>query len=95
MQKYKILTILIFFFLIIPLGLLTNYEAWGEWDLSFFKEHLGYIPKGIESYHHIFNSLLPDYTFLPNNPIFSYYISAIIGVLTIFSIFYLIRQINK
>ena len=94
MQKYKIYILLIVVFLVIPLGLLTDYSAWGEWELNYFKEYIGYIPTGIEKYSNIFKSLLPDYVFL-DNQILSYYLSAITGVALIFGIYFVIYQLIK
>ncbi|RMA97848.1 PDGLE domain-containing protein [Hydrogenothermus marinus] len=85
------LLILIF---LVPLGLLTDYPAWGEWSESYFKKILGFVPKGIQE-HISYTAPIPDYDLNGLNPILGYYISAIIGVGIIFLIFYMIGYIKK
>jgi len=31
----------------VPLGILNNSPAWGEWEADFFQKTLGFVPKGI------------------------------------------------
>jgi len=93
--KFKLYFLLFIIFLIIPIGLISSYSAWGEWELNYFKEKIGYIPQGILKYNDILKPIFSDYTFIKSMPIFSYYISAIIGVLTIFTAFYLIKLLKK
>jgi hypothetical protein len=79
--------------LLVPLGLLTDNPAWGEWDLDYYKKVLGFIPKGMEI--SIINPLIPDYELSNIGSIFSYYLSAVVGILIIFGIYFLIFKILK
>jgi len=88
MKKFRFFLLLLIVFIIVPLGLLTDYPAWGEWDLSFFKKSLGFIPEGLKKSPEVVKPIIPDYTLNHENPILSYYISAIIGVCLIFFSFY-------
>ena len=91
---YLMLLVLIIF---VPLGLIAQNPAWGEWEPEYFKKTLGFIPKGIEKMSEInfVKPLLPDYSMLNTNAIAGYYISAIVGVGLIFLIFYLLAKFNR
>ncbi len=78
----------------IPIGLITDTPAWGEWGKKFYQKKLGFIPKGIENAKDIF-TLFPDYSLPGHNLVFGYYLSAIIGSLAIMSIFYILAKIKK
>lgn len=94
-NKYRNLLLLLFVFIIlVPVGLISNYPAWGEWDFSYFKQKLGFIPDGIKNFKQI-EGILPDYSLGDINSIFSYYLSAILGVILIFAIFYLLKVLIK
>ncbi len=95
MQRYKIFILIVLLLLLIPLGLLTDLPAWGEWDLSFFEKTLGFIPEGIKNPPEIIKPLIPDYSLDGKNPIISYYISALIGIGVIFGIFYILKTFSK
>jgi hypothetical protein len=87
-RKIKYLLIpIVLVFLILPLGLLAQNPAWGEWGLEYFKKLLGFVPEGIEKNKELIKPILPDYSVTEKHPILSYYISALIGVLLIFAIF--------
>jgi hypothetical protein len=90
----KIYYILIAFAIATPIGLyLTNAPAWGEWESSYYKEALGFIPKGIKSSSQ--SAIAPDYSFSGLGDVSSYYLSATIGIALIFGIFYLLKKIIK
>ena len=36
-------------FVLLPLGLISEYSAWGEWDIQKYKELIGFIPEGIKN----------------------------------------------
>jgi len=88
-REFKILLLLI---LLVPLGLLTDNPAWGEWDLEYFEKVLGYIPKGMEVNS---TSLINDYYIPFLGEVGSYYLSAAIGVLLVFGFFYIIVKFLK
>ena len=87
-KLYIILTIL---FALTPLGLLSSYSAWGEWDNEVYQKLIGFIPKGIENASSI-NPLIPDYG---EGSVVMYYLSALIGGGLIFGIFYLLSRSKK
>jgi len=74
-----------------PLGLLSEYPAWAEWENEYYQEALGFIPKGIENAFHV-KALLPDYTVSGMNDVVAYYLSGLIGIALIFGIFYLLGK---
>lgn len=89
-MKVRVFTLLTILFIIIPLGLLTDNPAWGEWDFEFYEQTIGFIPEGMKNFPN-FKSLIPDYSVDGLNQIISYYISAFIGVGLIYSIFYILK----
>lgn len=95
-RKTKIIFLFLLFVIIItPLGLLTDYAAWGEWEISYFKKALGFIPAGIQKTSSLLAPLLPNYQVTGNSKIIDQYLSALIGVAIILMIFYLFRLILK
>jgi len=90
----KIYFFLLFITVLIPLGLLSENPAWGEWENEYYKEHLGFIPQGIQN-GSFFKALMPEYStsFLGN--IGSYYFSAFLGILSIFTIFFILKKVIK
>jgi cobalt/nickel transport protein len=78
--------------LLVPLGLLSDAPAWGEWESEYFKEKLGFIPAGIEKVESALHlkALLPDYSLPGANDVVGYYVSALVGVLLIGALYYLI-----
>ncbi|WP_457749325.1 PDGLE domain-containing protein [Sulfurimonas sp.] len=90
----RIYYILISFILTVPIGLyLTNAPAWGEWENDYYKEHLGFIPKNIDIASQ--SAPLPDYSLSSLGEISSYYLSALVGVILIFGIFFLLKRFVK
>lgn len=94
MNKYvkKALIILAIMIALVPLGLLTDAPAWGEWDSDFYQKTLGFIPEGIAKAKEFIHPLLPDYSLPGTNSVVGYYISAVVGSVLIFGIFYLIGK---
>ncbi len=74
--------------LLVPLGLLTENPAWGEWDLSFFHNHLGFIPEGIQKFSGFYHAPWGDYSVGGMGSVGSYYLSAILAFFFITWVFY-------
>jgi cobalt/nickel transport protein len=91
----KVYLPLILLILAVPVGLISQNPAWGEWEEDFFKKTVGYIPAGIKNAVHVITPLMPDYSLPGLNPVFSYYLSAIFGVLLIFVTFHLLYRVSK
>ena len=93
-KKIKIaLIILGIMLLLVPLGLLTDAPAFGEWDNEYYKKILGFIPKGMEHFPNLQKPLLPDYSIAGANSVIGYYASAILGVALIFLVWFIIGKI--
>lgn len=93
-KKIKIaLIILGIMLLLVPLGLLTDAPAFGEWDNEYYKKILGFIPKGMESFPNLQKPLLPDYSISGANSVIGYYASAVVGVALIFLVWFIIGKI--
>ncbi len=72
-------------------------DAWGEWELEVVKEMTGVAPEGMKKLENLYKwAPLPDYSSggLLWGPI-EYLVSAIIGVLLSFAVFYLIYRIDS
>jgi len=94
MCRKKALIILGVMVLLVPLGLLSEYPAWGEWDLSYFEKKLGFIPKGMLDAN-LVKPVIPDYEVPGLGSISGYYISAIIGISLIFLIYFILAKLSK
>jgi cobalt/nickel transport system permease protein len=87
--------IFLFFFvvllimLLVPLGIITGNPAWGEWDLSFFHDKLGFIPLGIKHFSAFYSAPLSGYSLPGMSAVASYYLSAILAIFATTFIFYL------
>ena len=81
---------MILLLLAVPLGLLTDKPAWGEWEKDFYKKALGFIPEGMK-HGEIIKAIIPDYSLKGMPEILSYYLSAAIGVVIIFLFFYSLK----
>ncbi len=86
--------VLLFFFvvvlilLLVPLGLITESPAWGEWELGFFQQHLGFIPQGIQKLSGWYVAPLADYSLPGMGAVASYYLSAILAFFFMTLVFY-------
>ena len=96
-MKKKLFILLGVLIALVPLGLLTDAPAWGEWESSYFKEVLGFVPQGIEKVENTIHLkfLLPDYSLPGANDVVGYYISAVVGAVLIFVLYYLIYVMVK
>jgi len=89
----NIFVLFLILILLTPLGLLTQNPAFGEWTLDEIKQKIGFIPKGLEKYSEIWRfDLFDGYSvkYLHNDYI-GYILSAVIGIVVIFGLFYLLR----
>ncbi len=93
-MKKKALIILGVLLALVPLGLLSENPAWGEWNLNYYKEKLGFIPKGMEQAAGL-KPIIPDYEIPGLGSISGYYVSAIVGIVLIFAILFIIGKILK
>jgi len=93
-MKKKVMIILGILIALVPLGLLTENPAWGEWDLEYYKEKLGFIPKGMESASAI-KPIIPDYEIPGLGSVSGYYLSAIVGVLLVFLVYFILAKLLK
>lgn len=75
--------------LLVPLGIITENPAWGEWNLSFFHENLGFIPQGIKHFSTFYSAPLSGYSLYGMGVVASYYLSAILAIFLTTFIFYL------
>ena len=91
-MKKRIYFILAALIVIIPLGLLSDSPAWGEWGKEYYKKILGYIPYGIAKAKGI-NAPMKDYSFGSLSDISGYYLSAIVGAVLIFAFFYILTKV--
>ncbi len=89
-MRHKVYILIGVFLLLIPLGLLTESPAWGEWELDFYEKVLGFVPEGMKHFEGI-KTLIPDYSIKGINPVISYYISAFVGIGIIFGFFYILK----
>jgi len=90
----KVLYILFSMILLVPLGLIGESPAWGEWDNAYYEKVLGFIPKGIENAEGV-QSFMSDYSMKGLGSVAGYYLSAIVGTALVFGIFYLIAKVSK
>ncbi len=89
---YAVLGVLIAF---VPLGLIATSPAFGEWDPIYYKKHLGFVPEGLVKFSDklSFPHLLPDYSIPGSNDVLGYYVSAIVGAVLVFIIFFALTKI--
>ena len=86
--------------LFVPLGLLAEGTAWGEWgademaELTVGGSALGYTPQGMLD-GFTWNSLLPDYSLAGLSDTAGYYLSAIVAVAILIIVFKLISASMK
>ncbi len=91
-MKKKIFIVWGILFALVPIGLLTTAPAYGEWDSSYYKKLLGYVPQGMAKFKHLAHPLLPDYSLPGANDVLGYYLSALVGAILIFAVFFLIMK---
>lgn len=78
----------------VPLGLIAQGTAWGEWGSEEIASQIGYTPSGMLN-GFSFESLLPDYSLAGLPDVLGYYLSAIIGVGLLIIIFRLLSIKGK
>jgi cobalt/nickel transport protein len=93
-MKKRALIILGIFLALVPLGLLTDAPAWGEWDNEYYEKVLGFLPQGFKEAIGI-NPIIPDYSLPHANPVLGYYVSAVVGAVLVFGIYYILAKIIK
>jgi len=90
--KMKILTVIAGLTLLVPLGILTDAPAWGEWDNSYYEKVLGFVPQGIREGGVAWKIPLPDYSVAGMGEVAGYYLSALAGLGVILAVYLLIRR---
>jgi hypothetical protein len=93
-DKKRIFYLLSALLALVPLGLISDAPAWGEWESEHYRQVLGYVPEGIKQGKFL-PSLIPDYSVEGVSGIVAYYISAITGVALIFGFFYILMKVKK
>jgi hypothetical protein len=94
-MKIKKIYYLVFgLIVLVPLGLLSENPAWGEWDMEYYEQKLGFVPDGIANASGT-TPPLPDYSVPFLGEVSGYYLSAIVGVLLVFGIFYVLKKAIK
>lgn len=79
---------------LVPLGLIAQGTAWGEWGSEEIAQQIGYTPSGMLN-GFSFESLLPDYSLAGLPDVLGYYLSAIIGVGILIIVFRLLSMKGK
>lgn len=85
---------------LVPLGLLAEGTAWGEWGADEIAEvvsngtELGYTPSGLENGWSL-ESLIPDYSMAGVPDIAAYILSAVIGIAILVILFRLLSALKK
>lgn len=90
-MRCKLYIVLFILIVTVPFGLLSKNPAWGEWENNHYQKVLGFIPNGIKNAYAI-KSPMTDYSINGLNNVVSYYLSAIIGLLLLYGIFYFITK---
>jgi cobalt/nickel transport protein len=93
-MKKRLSIMLFVLFILIPLGLLSNSPAWAEWGGEYYIKVLGFIPKGIVDSNAI-NAPLSGYGINGINSIVGYYLSALIGIIVLFIVYFVLMKILK
>lgn len=89
MQK-RLFISLIILAILSPIGLILPElfkagDAWGEWGSDTLQEQLGFIPEGLEKLESLWSAPIPDYNLGGEEAsmtvqIFSYILSAVLGI---------------
>ena len=93
-MKKRLLLILLVLTIATPLGLISESPAWGEWDIEYYQQVLGFIPKGIEQAKGV-NAPIPDYEVSILGSVGSYYLSAVLGVILIAAFYFVLLKVIK
>jgi hypothetical protein len=93
-MKKKLYMLVALLFVFVPLGLLTNSPAWGEWENEHYQKLLGYIPSGIANAKSL-DAPIPDYAIGGTSQTLSYYLSALLGIVLLFGIYYFLLKVLK
>ncbi len=100
MKEYKMaLVALTLLIMLSPLGLLATGTAWGEWGEEELIKLLGYLPAGFSNLSDVNPvAFLPDYSLpllekYPLGEVVGYYLSAVVGVLSIFCVVFLLGRL--
>lgn len=83
---------LLLFIILTPLGLLAAGTAYGEWAPEELKAKIGFVPPGLEKLSGIWNAPLSGYSVPGLNPVFGYYLAAVVGVLLCMVILYFMSK---
>ena len=93
-MRRKVFLILGVLLALVPLGLLTESPAWGEWDNDYYRKVLGFVPEGIKnSFHH--QAFMSDYSLKGVNDVAGYYLSALVGLILIYVLYFILMKIFK
>ncbi|NOY53079.1 MAG: hypothetical protein GXP58_05590 [Deltaproteobacteria bacterium] len=76
------------FLLLVPLGLLTTSPAWGEWEADYYRTLLGFIPERLRHFASWYQAPISGYQLEGHGAVLGYYLSAVIGIVLIFGIFF-------
>jgi hypothetical protein len=86
--------------ILVPLGIIANGTAYGEWSVDELQSLIGYVPGGFASLNGLYHAPIPDYgtdwasSFIGQS--LGYYLAAIIGVSLLAVLFFLIgRELTK
>ena len=90
MMMKKIYWFILAIIALVPLGLISENPAWGEWENEYYQKALGFIPKGMKEGG--FEAPIPDYATSSLGDVGSYYFSAILGVVLIFAVFFALKK---
>ncbi len=93
MPTKSLIIFLLIMFALVPLGLISEYPAWGEWGIEEFQTMVGYIPQGMQNAG--IDTPIPDYEIHSLSPIWSTLISAAIGTVLSFLFFTSIKKSKK
>lgn len=91
-QNQKLMLFLLFVILLTPLGLISEYSAWGEWEGEEFVKLVGFVPAGIKD-GGLFDAPFADYVFAPLGEVGGYVFSAVLGSVCMIAIFYGLKKV--
>jgi cobalt/nickel transport protein len=93
MPTKTLIIFLLIMLALVPLGLISEYPAWGEWGIEEFQTMVGYIPHGMQNAG--IDAPIPDYEINSLSPIWSTLISAAIGIVLSFLFFTGIKKVKS